>query len=155
LGIERPVRLTLAEGLGIPVVIGLLRPTLVLPAEAASWPEERLQAVLVHELAHVRRGDAASLLIARLTTATLWFHPFAWTLARQMRRECERACDDVVLASGFRASYYADHLLSIARAAQGRRIPGLTLAFARTGRRWALSWRGDLRWAGLFAFAGG
>jgi beta-lactamase regulating signal transducer with metallopeptidase domain/tetratricopeptide (TPR) repeat protein len=148
LRIARPVQLTLAEGLGIPVVTGLLRPTLVLPAEAAEWPEERLQAVMLHEVAHVRRGDAGSLMLARLITATLWFHPFAWTLMRQMRRECERACDDVVLASGFRASDYADHLLSIARAAAGRRIPGLTLAFARTssleGRLLSVL-RGDLR----------
>ena len=148
LEIEQPVRLTLAPQLGIPVVTGLLRPTLVLPAEASEWPDERLQAVLLHELAHVRRGDAVALMIARLTTAILWFHPLAWTLVREMRRECERACDDVVLASGFRASDYADHLLTIARAAGGRRIPGLTLAFARTSSlegRLLTVLRGDLR----------
>ena len=148
LQIEQPVRLTLAPQLGIPVVTGLLRPTLVLPAEASEWPDERLQAVLLHELAHVRRGDAVALMIARLITAMLWFHPLVWTLVREMRRECERACDDVVLASGFRASDYANHLLTIARAAGGRRIPGLTLAFARTSSlegRLLTVLRGDLR----------
>jgi len=148
LAIEHPVRLALADGLGIPVVTGLLRPTLVLPGEAARWPDERLQAVLLHELAHVRRGDGLSLMVARITSAIFWFHPLVWTLVRAMRRECERACDDVVLASGFRASDYADHLLSIARGAAGRRIPGLTLAFARTSNlegRLLTVLRGDLR----------
>lgn len=132
LGISRPVRLATTSRLGVPVVTGLTRPTLVLPGEATSWSDERLRAVLLHELAHVRRGDALSLMVGRIATACFWFHPLSWTLARAMHRECERACDDVVLTSGLRPSDYADHLLSIARGAAGRRMPGLTLAFART-----------------------
>ena len=131
LGITRRVRLATTSRLGIPVVTGFSRQTLVLPEGAMRWSDERLRAVLLHELAHVRRGDARSLMLGRLTTALFWFHPLVWTLARVMHRECERACDDVVLASGLKPSDYADHLLSIARAAAGRRLPGLTLAFAR------------------------
>ena len=86
-----------------------------LPAEALNWSRERLRVVFLHELAHLRRCDAITLLITRATTAMYWFHPLAWSLERIARRECEQACDDLVLATGTRASEYADHLLSIAK----------------------------------------
>src|SRR5204863_8846820 len=67
------------------------------------------------ELADVVRRDVLTLLIMRVISALYWFHPIAWSLQRIARRECERACDDVVLAAGTCATEYADHLLTIAR----------------------------------------
>src|SRR5262249_47519414 len=124
------VALASSPSLRIPVVVGVVRPKLVLPAEP-DWSDERVRAVLLHELAHVRRWDALGILVARLATSWFWFHPLAWTLARVVARECERACDDVVLSSGLRASDYADHLLAIARSAARERSPEMMLAFAR------------------------
>ncbi|MBI1796672.1 MAG: hypothetical protein HYR74_06420 [Candidatus Eisenbacteria bacterium] len=132
LGVAPRMRLVMSDRVGVPAVAGLLRPTLVLPPDAASWDADKLRIVFLHELAHVLRGDAVGLLLGRVATALYWFHPLAWTLARETRRESERACDDVVLGCGERASAYAGHLLAIASAAGARDpLAGLTLAAAR------------------------
>lgn len=115
LGLKRNVRLLRSEKVSVPVVWGLLQPVLMLPAGSVSWTRERLRVVLLHELAHVKRGDGITLLLTRAAVAVFWFHPMMWMLERDGRRECERACDDLVLATGTRPSDYAEHLLSIAR----------------------------------------
>src|SRR5262249_42311570 len=103
-----------------------------LPPESLEWSAERLNVVFLHELAHAQRRDAVCLLLARAAGALYWFHPFVRSLVRDARRECEQACDDRVLDSGIRASAYADHLLTIARSAQGRDlVGGAVLAIAR------------------------
>jgi tetratricopeptide (TPR) repeat protein len=111
----RGVRLLKSDRVAVPVVWGIFRPVLLLPADVEAWPKERFDAVLRHELAHVGRWDNLSLLLTRSAVSLFWFHPLAWSLDRAGRNECERACDDVVLASGAKPSDYADHLLAIAR----------------------------------------
>ena len=115
LGVTRFARLLISDRVSVPLMWGITRPALLLPAEALGWSRDRLRVVFLHELAHLRRCDALTLLITRATTAMYWFHPLAWSLERIARRECEQACDDLVLATGARASEYADHLLSIAQ----------------------------------------
>lgn len=115
LALGTDVRLLTSSRITVPVVWGFFRPVLLLPPDAASWPVERLRVVLLHELAHLKRFDGLSLLITRAAVAMFWFHPVAWSLERAGRSECERACDDLVLAGGTRPSDYADHLLEIAR----------------------------------------
>jgi len=87
-----------------------------LPRDAASWPAERRRAVLLHEMAHVHRGDAAAQLIARLALALYWWNPLEWIAWRELVKERERAADDFVLRAGIDAPEYASHLLEIARA---------------------------------------
>jgi beta-lactamase regulating signal transducer with metallopeptidase domain/tetratricopeptide (TPR) repeat protein len=149
MGVHGAIRLAMSERVGVPAIAGVVRPTLVLPPDAASWDAGKLRVVFLHEMAHVLRGDGVGLLLARLTTALYWFHPLAWLLVRESRRDSERACDDVVLGCGERASEYAGHLLHIASAAGARDpLAGLTLAAARRssleGRLVAIL-RGDLR----------
>jgi TonB family protein len=98
---------------------GAWRPRIVLPPDAGQWGDDRVRAVLAHELAHVQRFDWAVQLAAEGVCAALWFNPLAWVVARRLRDEGERACDDVVLATGLVDHEYASHLFDIARAARG------------------------------------
>ncbi|HYC90190.1 MAG TPA: M56 family metallopeptidase [Thermoanaerobaculia bacterium] len=115
LALGRDVRLLKSDRVAVPVVWGIFKPVLLLPADVEEWPAERLRVVLLHELAHLKRWDGLSLILTRIAVSLFWFHPLAWSLERAGRSECERACDDLVLASGTKPSDYADHLLAIAR----------------------------------------
>jgi len=110
---------------------GLLRPRIVLPAEALAWDDARARAVLAHELAHVRRGDWAVQVAADTLRAVFWFNPLSWIVARRLRDESERACDDAVLDTGVQNATYASHLLDIARASRGA-APAAAMAMARS-----------------------
>jgi beta-lactamase regulating signal transducer with metallopeptidase domain/tetratricopeptide (TPR) repeat protein len=131
LGLSRPVRLLFSGEIAVPVTVGLQRPVILLPEAARRWNAERRQVVLLHELAHVRRGDWAALLVGQAASAVYWFHPLAWSTRIQMQKDCERACDDLVLAAGTRASVYAAHLLSIIRSLRlsgQRALPAVAMA---------------------------
>jgi len=132
LGLARPVRLLRASGPAMPMTWGVRRPVILLPADADSWPAERRRDVLLHELAHIKRQDFLTQLVARAACAAYWFHPFVWLAAARMRVERERACDDHVLRAGTKPSAYASHLLEIARAL--RPVPATSLASVAMAR---------------------
>jgi beta-lactamase regulating signal transducer with metallopeptidase domain len=115
----------------VPFAFGAWRTTIVLPAWAEEWSDERRRLVLAHELAHVKRHDFPGHALARVTCALYWCHPLVWLAARRLRAESERACDDVVLGSGARASDYADHLLDILSSVRHEGLPAAALAMAR------------------------
>ena len=118
----------------MPVAFGVWQPTVLMPAAAQSWTQERLRIVLLHELAHVKRRDCLTHMLAQLACALYWFNPLAWVAARRVRAERERACDDLVLAAGTPGPDYADQLLEIARVMRAGRFPsivaGASLAMA-------------------------
>jgi beta-lactamase regulating signal transducer with metallopeptidase domain len=116
LSLRRPVRLRRSFGDAMPMTWGVRRPTVLLPAGVDRWPSSRRQAVLLHELAHVKRLDWVTQLMARIVCAVYWWHPLVWVGARRLREERELACDDQVLANGTVPSAYAGDLLEIARA---------------------------------------
>ncbi len=99
----------------VPMVAGLLRPVILMPRGSDAWPVWQRAAALHHERAHVQRKDLWTSLIAQLTCAVYWFHPLAWAVAQQQRREQESACDDAVLCSGFEPASYAEALIATAR----------------------------------------
>jgi len=132
LRIQRLVDVRVHSGIGTPVVAGLKRTVVVLPTTAGDWDEERRRSVLLHELAHVRRGDLRSQALAQIACAVYWFNPLVWLAAFHLRAERERACDDEVLRSGMRPSAYAQHLLEIAKGLRGSHLPTAALAVART-----------------------
>ncbi|TXT30691.1 MAG: antirepressor regulating drug resistance protein, partial [Planctomycetota bacterium] len=113
LGIGRPVTLLIHLDKTIPVVWGILRCRLMLPAAARQWSDEQLRSVLLHELAHVKRRDTIVQLLAQVACALHWFNPLVWFAAWRLDVERERSCDDLVLASGVRPSAYAGHLLEV------------------------------------------
>jgi beta-lactamase regulating signal transducer with metallopeptidase domain len=100
---------------------------IVLPSEARSWPEHKLESVLLHERAHIARRDSLLAILGDLCLAVYWFHPLAWFIIRRAKLERERACDDAVLARGIAPETYATALLDVARSL-GRRTPGLAMA---------------------------
>ena len=131
LELEEPPRLLGSSDAKMPFACGFVRPTIVLPASCESWTLDRRRAVLLHELAHVKRRDLLGHTLGRLTCAVYWFHPLVWTAAKQLRSESERACDDLALACGARASDYAEHLLDIVTSVKGDATPAVALAMAR------------------------
>ena len=113
--IRRRVRFVELDEPVMPMTCGILRPVVLLPAgDFGSSIAQRLD-VLRHELAHVRRHDCLTQLVAQLACGVNWFNPLVWIAAREMRAERERACDDEVLRAGAKASDYADYLLRVAR----------------------------------------
>lgn len=115
----------------MPMTWGTLRPTVMLPAEARTWTEQKQRAVLLHELAHVRRYDYLTRILARIGLALHVFNPLAWLAWRHMRTESERACDDRVLSAGADPADYADQLIQIAQhciASQWSAASAITMA---------------------------
>ncbi len=134
-GFVRPIHIVRASNrnpVSVPMTWGVGRATLLLPADAGEWPEERLRVVLLHELAHIRRHDWLTQMLGQIVCAFYWFHPLVWLLNRHSQIEAERACDDAVLLAGVRAKEYAVHLLDVVRTMQsGKGTPSAAVAMAR------------------------
>lgn len=115
LGIRRHVRLTVLDGHIGPAVLGLFRPTILLPAAMVNdKSENEIELLLAHELIHVRRGDLVWAMIQTLATSLFWFHPLVWLASRLVTRESERSCDEETVASlGCDPTSYARGLLDV------------------------------------------
>ena len=114
--ISAPVEIRSAPGLLEPGVVGLRRPILLLPegiVERLS-PSE-LEAVLAHELCHVRRRDNLFATIHMIAEAVFWFHPLVWWIGARLLEERERACDENVLSLGNQPRVYADAILNVCK----------------------------------------
>ena len=131
LDLDAVPRLLSSPLIEMPFACGVVQPTIVLPASAEEWNDSRRRAVLFHELAHVKRRDLVGHTLGRVACALYWFHPLVWTAARRLRAESERACDDLVLSCGARASDYADHLLDIVISVRHHGAPATAMPMAR------------------------
>jgi HEAT repeat protein/beta-lactamase regulating signal transducer with metallopeptidase domain len=131
LDLELPPRLVLSDRIEMAFACRALSPTIVLPAAAETWTDDRRRAVLFHELAHVKRHDLLSHTLGRVACALYWFHPLVWTAAKNLRAESERACDDLVLSCGARPSEYAQHLLDMVTSVKRHGAPVMALPMAR------------------------
>jgi beta-lactamase regulating signal transducer with metallopeptidase domain len=99
-----------------PGVIGVLRPILLLPhAIEEHLSVEELQAVVLHELEHVRRRDNLSACISMLVQSLFWFYPLVWWVGRRLIVERENACDQAVIAAGCDRETYAQGILNVCK----------------------------------------
>jgi beta-lactamase regulating signal transducer with metallopeptidase domain len=132
-GANRRVTLCTSAEVRVPTAIGFLSPVVVIPA----WGLEELSpaelnAVVLHELAHLRRRDDWTNLAQRIVRALLFFHPAVWWIGPGLAREREMACDDFVLAATDDRRAYARCLVSVAEKSFLRR--SLALAQAMVGQ---------------------
>jgi len=107
LGVKHAVRLLESAAVRTPAVIGFLRPVILFPASALTGlSTAQIEAILIHELAHVRRWDGLARRIQAAAETVLFFHPAVWWVSARMTQESETCCDEIAVAmSGDRQSY--------------------------------------------------
>ena len=124
IGLTRRVRLAVTDKLTSPVVVGWLVPTLILPLTlVTTMPPEQIRFILLHELAHVRRGDYLVNLFQLFVESVFFFNPAIWWISHQIRREREACCDALASRLGGEPVAYARTLIEAAER-------GLTVPFA-------------------------
>ncbi len=107
--------------LRVPLTVGFFQPKVLLPAEWTQWSDAKLEAVLAHESAHIRRCDYLVTLLGEVNRAIYWFHPLAWLLRSWLSELAEQSCDDAVIASTGERTQYARHLLEVAGSLREKR----------------------------------
>ncbi len=130
LHIGRPVRLLQSTLVDVPTVIGWLRPVILLPASALSGlTPHQLEAILAHELAHIRRHDYLVNLLQAVVETLLFYHPAVWWLSRRIRAERENCCDDLAVSLCGDPIVYAQALTEL----EGLRGPSHRFVMAADG----------------------
>jgi beta-lactamase regulating signal transducer with metallopeptidase domain len=129
LGLRRPIRLLAHVRLDSALVVGWLRPVVLLPVSLISgFTTEQLRAILAHELAHIRRHDFIVNLLQRCVESILFYHPAVWWLSKRIRAEREHCCDDIAIHLCGSRKVYAEALIEMERARQPRPILSVAAA---------------------------
>ncbi len=113
--LKRRISLLSHKKVLVPLTWGVFKPVIMMPAEAETWTEDQRSSALFHELSHVKRADFLVMLLARVSLAIFWLNPLSWVVFRMIKKEQEKACDELVLKTGIKPSTYAAHLLAIRR----------------------------------------
>ena len=125
----RPLVATSAK-VAVPVVVGIVKPVIMLPGCVLSGLDPaQLEAILLHELAHIRRCDPLINLLQRCAETVLFFHPAVWIISRRIRVLREDCCDDLVLQCDVPQCLYAESLVSVSELRDGT-TPVQSLALA-------------------------
>ena len=142
LAVRRDIRLRLSETVAGPAVCGLLRPTVLVPTSLVEkLSPEGLRATLIHELAHIKRGDLWVNSVQTLLQVIYFYNPFVWFANSVIRKVCEEAVDETVLvALGGQAKDYSNTLIDIGEMAFWRADLGLRLIGVAESKK-ALQWR--------------
>jgi HEAT repeat protein/beta-lactamase regulating signal transducer with metallopeptidase domain len=126
----RPARLLESALVKVPMVVGWLRPVILLPASALTGlSPQQLEAIIAHELAHIRRHDYLINLLQAVVETLLFYHPAVWWVSRRIRQEREHCCDDLAVAVCGDSLTYARALLEM----EQLRAAGPQLAMAANG----------------------
>lgn len=114
LRIPRKVQLLISTQIQVPVMIGFLKPLILLPvAMFNNLSAEQLEAILLHELAHIKRNDYLLNIFQSIVETILFFNPFIWWITKTIRLEREHCCDDLVIASQVQPLQYAKALVAL------------------------------------------
>jgi uncharacterized protein (TIGR03435 family) len=128
--VSRPVQLLVSALVQVPTVIGWLRPVVLVPIGAlAGLPAEHIEALLSHELAHIRRHDYLVNALQSVAEALLFYHPAVWWISKHVRDEREHCCDDIAAAIGGNVLTYIRALAELESARPAR----FRAAMAATG----------------------
>lgn len=129
IGIRKKVNVWLTEKVDVPSVIGFFKPMILLPVTALNHlSTEQAEAIILHELAHIKRNDYIVNLLQSIIELFLFFNPFARLLGNTARKERENCCDDWVLNYQYNKHDYASALLAL----EQNRSLALQLALAAT-----------------------
>ena len=110
--VRRPIRLVISQASLEPGILGIVRPALIWPVGiSARLTDAQLEAIVAHEVWHVRRRDNLAAAIHMMVEAIFWFHPLVWWLGARLVEERERACDEEVLRLGNPPQVYAESIL--------------------------------------------
>ena len=112
--LSRPVTLLESCLTDVPVVIGFLRPAILVPAALfMGFPPDHLELIMMHELAHIRRRDYLVNLLQSFVEDVLFYHPAVWWVSSVIRAERENCCDDIVVAETHNARGFAAALAAL------------------------------------------
>lgn len=137
LNIKKNVRVFLSEQVGTPLTIGFLKPIILVPmASINHLSTQQMEAVLLHEMAHIKRYDYLVNILLSIAEIALFFNPFTQLISKSIRKERENSCDDWVLQFQYEAPVYAEALLRIAYLQQAP-----ALAMTATGKKNDLLYR--------------
>jgi uncharacterized protein (TIGR03435 family) len=113
-GLRKPIELLLSRASLEPGIFGITRPVLIWPEGISKRLEDaHLEAILAHEVWHVRRRDNLFAALHMLVEAIFWFHPLVWWLGARLVEERERACDEEVVEFGSDRQVYAESILKV------------------------------------------
>ena len=130
LNIPKPVRTWLSSLIDVPITLGFLKPVILFPAAMLSHlTPQQVEAILIHELGHIQRKDYLLHLLVTLLEGLFFFNPFSRLFIRQLKKQREHCCDDLVLQFKYDPHAYISALLSLA----ARQQPTQQLAVAATG----------------------
>jgi beta-lactamase regulating signal transducer with metallopeptidase domain len=131
-GIRRKLNFLISRKVMVPMVIGFLRPVVLIPAGIISlMPVDQLESVLAHEIAHIRRYDFLVNVLQSLIEALFFYHPVIWILSSNVRQEREKCCDDFAVSICGKLSVYARALAGLGEISTGTALHSVAI----TGNR--------------------
>ncbi|PZF74242.1 M56 family metallopeptidase [Taibaiella soli] len=132
MGIDSEVWLRISRSITVPIVMGFIKPLIILPVAVLNQlSEDQLEAILLHELAHIKRQDYLVNMLQNIIETVLFFNPFVWHISSQIRREREHCCDDLVISCTENPFTYATALAALEK----QRVQAPDLALAASGKK--------------------
>lgn len=126
IGLRRDVKFQLSSSVEEPSLAGFRTPTVLIPSGLpGKLSPAELESVILHELAHAKRRDNWTAAFAHAMTCLFWFYPVLWWIEKQLRRECEAACDETVVACGTEPDDYVAGILKVCRYRLNEGVAGI------------------------------